>query len=60
MDNMQAKDVLPLAICGLSFPASYAEVSEESNSKAARRRWRSKAHNLGLLPENTWQKKKRD
>lgn len=33
MDNMQAKDVLPLAICGLSFPASYGEVSEELSSK---------------------------
>lgn len=33
MGNMQAKDVLPLAICGLSFPASYGEVSEKLSSK---------------------------
>lgn len=30
---MQAKDVLPLATCGLRFPASYEEVSEELSSK---------------------------
>lgn len=49
MDNMQAKDVLSLAIGGLSFPASYAE-GEDGTQK----------HTTLACSQKTLGRKKRD
>lgn len=51
MDNMQAKNVhlQSVACASQHFMVKYLK------NYAVIKRWHSKGHNLGLLPENTWQ-----